>query len=98
MHDLRDRSVTPQIAIDGHLSKTGKRRKTAVMDAQPAMLATTSATAAASGSRRCSAGSRVPAGLAKVKLRGGDRVDATFALALAAYNLIRLHKLLSTAA
>lgn len=28
-HDLRGRSVTPTIAIDGHLSKTGKRRKTA---------------------------------------------------------------------
>src|SRR5882724_1783210 len=25
VHDLRDRSVTPHIAIDGHLSKTGKR-------------------------------------------------------------------------
>ena len=30
VHDLRDRSVTPHIAIDGHLSKTGKPRKTAV--------------------------------------------------------------------
>src|SRR5262245_61060622 len=30
VHDLRDRSITPHIAIDGHLSKTGKRRKTAV--------------------------------------------------------------------
>src|SRR5438874_2571889 len=30
VHDLRDRSVTPHIAIDGHLTKTGKRRKTAV--------------------------------------------------------------------
>ena len=34
------------------------------------------------------------AGLAKVKLRGRDRVDAAFMLALAAYNLIRLPKLL----
>jgi hypothetical protein len=34
------------------------------------------------------------AGLAKVKLRGRDRVDAAFTLALAAYNLIRLPKLL----
>ena len=30
VHDLRDRSVTAHIAIDGHLSKTGKQRKTAV--------------------------------------------------------------------
>ena len=28
--DLRAQSVTPHITIDGHLSKTGKRRKTAV--------------------------------------------------------------------
>ncbi|SEO41542.1 hypothetical protein SAMN05444123_102569, partial [Rhodopseudomonas pseudopalustris] len=35
---------------------------------------------------------------AKVKLRGRDRVDAAFNLALAAYNLIRLPKLLGAAA
>ncbi|MGO3933729.1 IS5/IS1182 family transposase, partial [Rhodopseudomonas pseudopalustris] len=28
--ELRSRSVTPHIAIDGHLSKTGKPRKTAI--------------------------------------------------------------------
>ena len=28
--DLRARKVTPHIAIDGHLTKTGKRRKTAI--------------------------------------------------------------------
>jgi Transposase DDE domain len=38
------------------------------------------------------------AGLAKVKLRGRARVDAAFALALTAYNLIRLPKLLGAAA
>src|SRR4030088_89816 len=38
------------------------------------------------------------AGLAKVKLRGRGRVDAAFALALAAYNLIRLPKLLAASA
>jgi hypothetical protein len=38
------------------------------------------------------------AGLAKVKLRGRDRVDAAFTLALAAYNLIRLPKLLAASA
>src|SRR5262249_48774387 len=30
VHALRARSTPPHIAIDGHLSKTGKRRKTAV--------------------------------------------------------------------
>jgi hypothetical protein len=38
------------------------------------------------------------AGLAKVKLRGKAKVDAVFTLALAAYNLIRLPKLLAVPA
>jgi len=38
------------------------------------------------------------AGLAKVKLRGRERVDAAFTLALAAYNLVRLPKLLVASA
>lgn len=94
VQDLRDRRVTPHIAIDGHITKTGKRRKTAI-DARttrhPGYLV----------SQRCR--KRVEevfgwikgsAGLAKVKLRGRRRVDAAFTLALAAYNLIRLPKLL----
>jgi hypothetical protein len=37
------------------------------------------------------------AGLAKVKLWGRDRVDGAFVPALAAYNLIRLPRLLGAA-
>jgi hypothetical protein len=98
VHDLRDRSVTPHIAIDGHLSKTGKRRKTAV-DGR------TTRHTGYEISQRCRkrieevfGWIKSSAGLAKVKLRGRDRVDAAFTLALAAYNLIRLPKLLRTAA
>ncbi len=65
--------------------------------ARPVTPAMRSASAAASASRRCSAGSRVPLGLAKVKLRGRAKVDAAFTLALAAYNLVRLPKLLASA-
>jgi transposase len=95
VHDLRDRSVTPHIAIDGHLSKTGTPRKTAV-DGR------TTRHPGYGISQRCR--KRVEevfgwikssAGLAKAKLRGRDRVDAAFALALVAYNLIRLPKLLA---
>ena len=95
VHDLRGRSVTPHIAIDGHLSKTGKRRKTAV-DGR------TTRHAGYDISQRCRkrieevfGWIKSSAGLAKVKLRGRDRVDTTFTLALAAYNLIRLPKLLA---
>ncbi|MEH2513893.1 hypothetical protein V1291_005247 [Nitrobacteraceae bacterium AZCC 1564] len=98
VHDLRDRSVTPHIAIDGHLSKTGKRRKTAI-DAR------TTRHSGYDVSQRCRkrieevfGWIKSSAGLAKVKLRGRDRVDAVFVLALAAYNLIRLPKLLAAPA
>jgi len=95
VHDLRDRSVTPHIAIDGHLSKTGKPRKTAV-DGR------TTRHAGYDISQRCRkrieevfGWIKSSAGLAKVKLRGRDRVNDAFTLALAAYNLIRLPKLLA---
>ncbi len=97
VHDLKARSVTPHIAIDGHFSKTGKRRKTAV-DGR------TTRHAGYDISQRCRkrieevfGWIKSSAGLAKVKLRGRDRVDAAFTLALAVYNLIRLPKLLGAA-
>ncbi len=93
VHGLRARSVTPHIAIDGHLSKTGKRRKTAI-DAR------TTRHVGYDISQRCRkrieevfGWIKSSAGLAKVKLRGRARVDGVFVLALAAYNLIRLPKL-----
>lgn len=98
VEDLRSRGVTPHIAIDGHLSKTGKPRKTAI-DRR------TLRHAGYVVSQRCRkrieeifGWIKASAGLAKVKLRGRDRVDAAFTLALAAYNLIRLPKLLGAAA
>lgn len=93
--DLRDRSVTPHIAISGHLTKTGKRRKTAI-DRR------TLRHVGYEISQRCRkrieevfGWIKSSAGLAKVKLRGRSKVDAAFTLALTAYNLIRLPKLLS---
>nr|WP_245270057.1 transposase [Nitrobacter hamburgensis] len=98
VEDLRRRSVTPHIAIDGHLSKTGKPRKTAIDQR-------TLRHAGYAVSQRCRkrieevfGWIKASAGLAKIKLRGRDRVNATFTLALAAYNLIRLPKLLAAAA
>jgi transposase len=98
VHDLRRRSVTPHVAIDGHITKTGKRRRTA-LDRR------TTRHAGYEVSQRCR--KRIEevfgwikgsAGLAKVKLRGRARVDAAFTLALAAYNLVRLPKLLAAPA
>jgi len=94
VQELKARAVTSHIAIDGHLSKTGKPRKTAI-DGR------TLRHAGYAVSQRCRkrieevfGWLKSSAGLARVKLRGCARVDAAFTLALAAYNLIRLPKLL----
>jgi hypothetical protein len=95
VHDPRGRSVTPHIAIDGHLSTTGKRRKKAID-------APTTRHGGYDISQRCRkrieevfGWIKSSAGLTKVKLRGRDRVDAVFVLALVAYNPIWRPKLLA---
>jgi len=96
--DLRERKVTPHIAVDGHLSKTGKPRVTAI-DGR------TKRHPGYEARQRCR--KRIEevfgwikslAGMADVKLRGCARVGAAFTLNLAAYNLVRLPKLLAVQA
>lgn len=93
--DIRDRNVTPHIAVQDHLTKTGKRRKTKI-DAR------TTRHPGYGASQRIRkrieevfGWVKVQAGQNKTKFRGRDRVDASYTLALAAYNLIRLPKLLA---
>ncbi|MEI9425795.1 IS5 family transposase [Mesorhizobium sp. Cs1299R1N1] len=96
--DLRERKVTPHIAVNGHLSKNGKPRVTAI-DGR-----TRCHTSYAVSQRRRKRIEEVfgwiksSAGMAKVKLRGCARVGAAFTLNLAAYNLVRLPKLLAAPA
>lgn len=95
---LRDRKVTPHIAVNGAVTKTGHRRRTAI-DGR-----TTRHAGYAVSQRHRKRIEEIfgwiksSAGFAKVKLRGRRKVDATFTLALAAYNLIRSPKLLQAAA
>jgi transposase len=98
VHDLRDRSVTPHIAIDGHLSKTGTPRKTAVDGRTTRHIGYDISQRCRKRIEEVFGWIKSSAGLAKVKLRGRDRVDAAFTLALAAYNLVRLPKLLTAPA
>lgn len=98
VHDLRDRSVTPHIAIDGHLSKTGTPRKTAVDGRTTRHIGYDISQRCRKRIEEVFGWIKSSAGLAKVKLRGRDRVDAAFTLALVAYNLIRLPKLLAAPA
>jgi len=92
---LRDRKVTPHVAVQDHLTKTGKRRKTKV-DAR-----TTRHPGYVISQRirkrieEIFGWVKVQGGQNKTKFRSRDRVNASFTLALAAYNLVRLPKLLA---
>ena len=101
IEDLRRRQVTPHVAVDGHVRSTAQvsRPRSSAVDGR------TTRHPGYAVSQRCRkrieevfGWAKSAAGLAKVKLRGRARVDAVFTLALAAYNLIRLPKLLGAAA
>ncbi len=96
IEDLRKRLVTPHIAIDGHLSKTGKPRATAIDRRTLRHSGYAASQCCRKRIEEVFGWIKGAAGLAKVKLRGRAKVDAMFTLALAAYNLIRLPKLLGT--
>ena len=99
--ELRQRQVVPHIAVDGHVRSTAAVSK-------PRSSAVDKRTMRHPGyaiSQRCRkrieeifGWAKSAAGLSKVKLRGRARIDAVFTLALAAYNLIRLPKLLGATA
>ena len=99
--DLRARGVTPRIAVDGHVRALAEglaKPRSTVLDARTTRHA---GYAISQRSRKrieeIFGWIKVSAGLARVKLRGRDRVDAAFRLALSAYNLVRLPKLLGAA-
>jgi transposase len=98
VQNLKGRSVTPHIAINGHLSKTGKRRKTAIDKRTLRHAGYAVSQVCRKRIEEVFGWIKSSAGLAKVKLRGRARVDAAFTMALAAYDLIRLPKLLGAAA
>lgn len=93
--ELRARKVTPHIAINGTISKTGKRRKTAIDNR-------TLRHPGYEISQRCRkrieevfGWAKASAGLTKFKVKGLDKSTAIFSFFTAAYNLIRLPKLLN---
>ena len=95
---LRARAVSPHIAIDGHVRVTGKPRKTSVDRRVTRHAGYTVSQRCRKRIEEVFGWIKGAAGLAKVKLRGRARVDTAFTLALAAYNLIRLPKLLAVPA
>jgi len=95
IEDLRARRVTPHIAIDGHVRVNGTPRKTAI-DKR-----TTRHPGYAVSQRlrkRIEEGFgwiKTTGNLAKTRHRGLERVGWAFTLTVAAYNLVRIPKLLA---
>ena len=96
VEDLKAREIEPHVTINGTLSKCGKARKTAV---PPAV----AASAGYAISLRCRkrieeafGWGKITGGLAQLKVRGLAKVQTVFAFSMAAYNLVRLPKLLQT--
>ena len=96
--DLRARSVTPHVAIDGHISKTGKPRSTAIDKRITRHAGYAVSQCCRKRIEEVFGWIKSAAGLRKVKLRGRSRVNAAFTLGLAAYNLVRLPRLLAAPA
>jgi transposase len=97
VEDLRRRRVTPHIAIDGHVRVTGKPRKTAI-DGR------TTRHPGYAISQRIRKRIEEPFGwvktvavLRKTRHRGVARIGWMFTIAMAAYNVIRIPKLLAPA-
>ncbi len=96
--DLRARVVTPHVAIDGHVRESGQPRTTAIDRRTTRHLGYAISQRCRKRTEEVFGWTKGAAGLIKVKLRGRARVQAVFTLALAAYNLIRLPKLLEAPA
>ena len=95
VEDLRNRRVTPHIAVQDHLTKTGKRRKTKIDGRTTGHPGYQISQRIRKRIEEIFGWVKVQGGQGKTKFRGRERVDASFTLALAAYNLVRLPKLLA---
>ncbi len=92
---LKARGIAPHVAINGTVSKHGKTRKTAV---PPEVAASLGYAVSQRLRKRIEEGfgwTKTVGGLTQVRGRGLDKVRAAFAFAMAAYDIVRLPKLLA---
>jgi transposase len=95
VEDLRSRQVTPHIAINGRVSKHGVVRKTGVDGRTTRHPGYRVSQICRKRIEEVFGWIKAQAGLAKVKVRGCAKAEAVFTFAVAAYNLIRIPKLLA---
>ena len=95
---LRERRVTPHVAVDGRVSKLGRRRRTRVDGRTMRHPGYTASQRVRKRIEAVFGWIKSAAGLRQTKHRGRERVGWCFDLAATAYNLIRLPRLLATPA
>jgi len=98
VEQLRTRQVTPHIAVDGRVSKLGVVRKTAVDGRTTRHPGYRASQICRKRIEEVFGWIKAQAGLSKVKLRGCAKVEAVFTFTVAAYNLVRIPKLLAATA
>jgi transposase len=97
VEELRTRQVTPHIAIDGRVSKHGVVRRTGLDRRTTRHSGYRASQICRKRIEEVFGWIKAQAGLAKVKLRGCAKVEAVFTFTVAAYNLVRIPKLMATA-
>lgn len=95
--DLRQMAVTPHIARNDAVTKTGKRRRSAVDGRTTRHEGYAVSQRVRKRIEEAFGWAKTVAGLAKTKLRGMPRNAFKFTFTMAAYNLIRMPKLLAAA-
>ena len=95
VHELRRRKVTPHVARDDHLTKTGKRRQSAVDGRTTRHAGYRASQILLERIEEVFGWSKATAPMRKTRHRGIQRVGWQFTLTAAAYNLIRIPKLLA---
>jgi transposase len=95
---LKDQQVTPHIAINGTVSKTGKLRKTVVDGRTRRHKGYEISQRIRKRIEESFGWAKTIGGAAKLKLRGIAKASAFFTFQMIAYNLIRIPKLLTQAA
>jgi hypothetical protein len=95
--DLRRLAVTPHIARNDALTKTGKRRRSAIDGRTTRHAGYAASQRVRKRIEEVFGWAKTIGGLAKTKLRGTRRVAHQFTFTMAAYNLIRIPRLLAAA-
>jgi len=97
IQELRKRKVTPHIARNDHQTKTGKTRTSAVDGRTTRHPGYAISLRIRKRIEEVFGWAKGPCGLRKTRHKGTDRVGWVFTLTAAAYNLVRLPKLMAAA-